>query len=134
MYGICLPVCRLVPHAEHPGEEDRGFQHGPNEKIDVKQPNHDIAEVYLESHGWMPVDPNLGRGQRDRPIGFGKLSNTFIVMNREGNWVYSNWLPPDGYNKSLPKPKTMPSVSWDAKVLKSGDPEELYREFTRRSR
>jgi transglutaminase-like putative cysteine protease len=110
------------------------FNLGSNEEIDVPQPNHDIAEVYLESHGWIPVDANLGRGRKDRPVGFAKLSNTFILMSREGAWVWSTWLPPNGYAKSDPKPKVEYGISWDAKVLKDGPAQELYGEFTKLER
>lgn len=110
------------------------FNMGKNDEISVSQPNHHIAEVHLESHGWIPVDANLGQGRTDRPIGFGKLSNTFIMMNREGAWVWSTWLPPNGYDKSRGKPKMKYDISWDAKVVKSGNAKELYREFATRKR
>jgi transglutaminase-like putative cysteine protease len=110
------------------------FNMGENEEIHVRQPNHDIAEVYVESHGWLPVDANLGRGRKDRPVGFAKLSNNFVIMNREGAWVYSTWLPPNGYDKSQPKPKMKYETSWDAKVIKEAEAKDLYREFAKRKK
>ena len=105
------------------------FNLGKNTEISVDQPNHHIAEVYLASHGWIPVDANLGRGQYNRPIGFGKLSNTIVMLNREGAWVWSTWLPPNGYSKSAGKPTVSYGISWDAEVLKEGSVRDLYREW-----
>lgn len=105
------------------------FNLGDKSQLSVSQPNHDIAEVYLGSHGWIPVDPNLGRGRYDRPAGFGKLGNTAIVLNREGAWVWSTWLPPYGYDKSKPKPTVTYGIEWDAKVVKEGSARDLYREL-----
>ena len=110
------------------------FNLGPNNEIAKPQPNHDIAEVYLRTHGWIPVDANLGHGRDDRPIGFGKLSNTCIIMNREGSWGWSTSLPPDSYSRAATKPQMKPSISWKAKVLKEGKVQELIREFARLKR
>ena len=105
------------------------FNFAKNKKISLAQPNHHIAEVHLPTHGWIPVDPNLGRGKYNRSIGFGKLDNTFVVLNREGAWVWSTWLPPKGYDKSKPKPKMEYDISWDGKIVQEGDASELQAKF-----
>lgn len=105
------------------------FNMGSRDQISAAQPNHNIAEVYLASHGWIPVDPNLGAGRYDGPIGFGKLGNTVIILTREGSWVWATALPRDAYSHSLPKPNLIPGISWDAKVVKEGFAEALWREL-----
>ncbi len=105
------------------------FNMGSRDQISAAQPNHNIAEVYLASHGWIPVDPNLGAGRYDGPIGFGKFGNTVIILTREGSWVWATALPRDAYSQSLPKPKLMPGISWDAKVVKEGSAEDLWHDL-----
>jgi len=112
-----------------PSRRIAAFNLGPNTSISVDQPNHDIAELYLPTHGWLPVDSNLGQGRYDRPIGFGRLNNTIVLLNREGAWVWSTWLPPNGYDSTMTKPTLKYGVSWDAKVVKQAPAEELFREF-----
>lgn len=107
------------------------FNFGANQQLSKTQPNHDIAEVYLPDTGWIPVDANLGRGRYDRAIGFGRLSNNMIAMNREGAWVYSTWLSPDSYSKQLPKPKVSLTLSWTGRVIAEGTGKELSRRFSR---
>ena len=97
-----------------------------NKKISTRQPNHDIAELYLSSHGWIPVDPNLGKGQYSGSIGFGRLGNSIILLNREGAWVWSTWLPPNGYDKSASKPKLEYDVTWTAEVKAEGRAADLF--------
>lgn len=99
--------------------------------ITASEPNHDIAEVYLPNTGWIPVDANLGRGRYDRPVGFGRLSNNMIAMNREGAWVYSTWLPRDSYSQQLPKPKVSFSIKWSGRVLAEGPTADIVRRFSR---
>lgn len=97
--------------------------------MSAQQPNHVTAEAYLPSYGWVPVDPNLGGGRYNGEIGFGRLSNTVILLNREGAWVWSTWCPPNSYDASKAKPKFQCEVSWHAKVLKEGRPQDLLAEF-----
>ncbi len=105
------------------------FNFGKNQSISAKQPNHHIAEIHLENVGWMPVDPNLGGGRYDRDIGFGKLGNTIVILNREGSWVWSSWLPPNGFSKSLPKPRTSYGIDWTGRVVAEGPVDRLFEEF-----
>lgn len=56
----------------------------------VKQPNHDAAEIYVAQLGWIPVDPNLGKGRYDLPEGFAKKSDTTILYKRGDSWTWSN--------------------------------------------
>jgi transglutaminase-like putative cysteine protease len=105
------------------------FNLGTNREITESQPNHHIAEAYLPGRGWIPIDANLGRGRYDGEVGFGRLSNTLVLLNREGAWVWSTWLPPDGYDPSKTKPKVDCDVSWHVSVLKEGQPQDLLTEF-----
>jgi transglutaminase-like putative cysteine protease len=105
------------------------FNFGKKRAIEVTQPNHHIAEVYIRNLGWIPVDANLGRGQYDRPVGFGKLSNNMVVLNREGAWVTSTWFPPNSYPAALPKPKVTFEISWEGKIVDEGDAQGLLKLF-----
>ena len=105
------------------------FNFGKNQSISAKQPNHHIAEIHLKDVGWMPVDPNLGGGRYDRDIGFGKLGNTIVILNREGSWVWSSWLPPNGFSKSLPKPRTSYGISWTGRIVAEGPVDSLFEQF-----
>jgi hypothetical protein len=100
------------------------FNFAKNKKISLKQPNHHIAEVYLPTHGWIPVDPNLGRGKYNRKIGFGKLDNTIVILNREGAWVWSK-----AHDKSKPKPKFEYGISWDGNVVEEGKLADIREKF-----
>ena len=105
------------------------FNLGSNQRIEKRAPNHHIAEVYLSSHGWIPVDANLGKGRYDRNVGFGKLGNTLILLNREGAWVWSTSLPSNGYDRSKEKPKLRRTISWDAEVVEEGSAVALYQKL-----
>jgi hypothetical protein len=90
--------------------------------------------VYLQSHGWIPVDANIGKGRDDLPTGFGKLSNNCVILNRGGSWTSSTWLPPNGYNQAGIKPKVRLKMNWEATVLKEDSAALLYRDFMVRKR
>lgn len=106
------------------------FNFSNKKSISLKAPNHHIAEAHLATHGWIPVDPNLGKGKYNRPVGFGKLSNNFVIYNREGAWVWQTRLPKDGYDKSQPKPKMSYGISWDGEVLEEGSIKKLEKKFS----
>jgi transglutaminase-like putative cysteine protease len=119
-------LCRTK---EIPARRISVFNFAKNKSISKSVPNHHIAECYLESHGWIPVDPNLGGGKFNRPVGFGKLSNYFVIINREGAWVWQTRLPKGGYDRSMPKPKMEYAISWDGEVVEEGNHLELTAKF-----
>jgi transglutaminase-like putative cysteine protease len=106
------------------------FNLGSQNEIADSEPNHDTAEVFLSTHGWVPVDPNGGGGRYDRPIGFARAGNTQIVLTRENAWVWSTFLPPDAVETNSVKPTIKSSVRWHAKVVQEGDSSELLRQFS----
>jgi transglutaminase-like putative cysteine protease len=111
-------LCRTK---EIPARKISVFNFGKKTSIEKKVPNHHIAECYLESHGWIPVDPTLGKGKFNRPVGFGKLSNYFVIINREGAWVWQTGMPKSGYDQSKPKPKMDYTISWSGEVIAEGN-------------
>jgi transglutaminase-like putative cysteine protease len=107
------------------------FNLGSKDEIMDSEPNHDTAEVFLSTHGWVPVDPNGGGGRYDRPIGFARAGNTQIVLKRENAWVWSTFLPPDAYETNGLKPVIKSSVRWHVKVVQEGVSAELLRQFSK---
>lgn len=107
------------------------FNLGTKETIASEEPNHDIAEAFLPSHGWVPVDPNVGAGKYDRPVGFAKAGNAAILLKREPSFVWSTFLPPDGFAKGAAKPVIKPSVKWEAKTVSTGSPKKMIEAFER---
>ena len=65
----------------------------------------------------------------DRPVGFARASNTEITLKREGAWVWSTALPPDGIAPNRPKPTVKSVVSWHCKVVQEGNAARLLSEF-----
>jgi transglutaminase-like putative cysteine protease len=111
-------LCRTK---EIPARKISVFNFGKKTSIEKQVPNHHIAECYLDSHGWIPVDPTLGKGKFNRPVGFGKLSNYFVIINREGAWVWQTKMPKSGYDRSKPKPKMDYTISWSGEVITEGN-------------
>lgn len=107
------------------------FNLGSKNEITDEEPNHDTAEVFLSTHGWVPVDPNVGGGKYDRPVGFARASNTQIVLKRENAWVWSTFLPPDGVAPTMPKPTVKATISWHCKVVQEGDGFRLLKDFAK---
>ena len=115
-------LCRTK---EIPARKIAVFNFGKNTSIKKNVPNHHIEECYLDTHGWIPVDPTLGKGKFNRPVGFGKLSNYFVIINREGAWVWQTKMPKSGYDRSKPKPKMDYTISWDGEVVNEGNTGEV---------
>jgi transglutaminase-like putative cysteine protease len=111
-------LCRTK---EIPARKISVFNFGKNTSIEKNVPNHHIAECYLDTHGWIPVDPTLGKGKFNKPVGFGKLSNYFVIINREGAWVWQTKMPKSGYDRSKPKPKMDYTISWSGEVIIEGN-------------
>jgi transglutaminase-like putative cysteine protease len=126
----CL-FCALCRAGGVPARRVAVFNFGAKNEITDNEPNHDTAEVFLSTHGWVPVDPNVGGGKYDRPIGFARAGNTQIVLKRENAWVWSTFLPPDAIKTNSVKPLIKSSVRWHAKVVQEGDSAELLRQFSK---
>jgi len=124
----CL-FCALCRAGDVPARRVAVFNLGSKNEITDKEPNHDTAEVFLSTHGWVPVDPNVGGGKYDRPVGFARASNNQIVLKREGSWVWGSSLPSDGVAPNMPKPEINITVSWHAKVIQEGGAADLLSEF-----
>lgn len=124
----CL-FCALCRAGGVPARRVAVFNLGSKNEITDKEPNHDTAEVFLKTHGWVPVDPNGGGGKYNRPIGFARTGNTQIVLKRENAWVWSTFLPPDATATNSIKPVIKSSVRWHAKVVQEGDSSELLKHF-----
>jgi len=105
------------------------FNLGTEREITVSQPNHNAAEVFLAGPGWVPVDPNLGGGKYDRPIGFGRTGNSTVLLSREGAWIWSTWLPPDGFAAGSPPPTMTAGLSWHMTVVDEGAPSKMLASF-----
>lgn len=93
------------------------------------QPNHNAAEAYIASWGWVPVDPNLGQGRFDLGVGFAKTSNSVILLARAGAWVWSTWLPPDGCANGVSQPVIRAEVFWRMRVIGEGPSPQMLRRF-----
>lgn len=126
----CL-FAALCRSKEIPARRISIFNFAKKLKYSKSVPNHHIAECYLPSHGWIPVDPNLGKGKFNRPVGFGKLSNYFVIYNREGAWVWQTNLPKGGYDKSLPKPKMDYEIFWDGEVIEEGSVKKMEKAYAK---
>ena len=124
----CL-FCALCRAGGVPARRVAVFNLGSRNEITAREPNHDTAEVFLSTHGWVPVDPNVGGSKYHRPVGLAKASNTQIALKREGAWVWSTFLPPDGVAPNMPKPTIETAVSWHCKVVQEGSPEKMLAEF-----
>ena len=124
--------CALCRASGVPARRASVFNLGSNLEIAVKQPNHDIAEVFLATHGWCPVDANVGGGKYDRPVGLAKAGHAQIMLKREGSWVWSSSIPSDGVVPDKPKPAIQVAVSWHAKVLQEGRSSDLASAFSNR--
>jgi transglutaminase-like putative cysteine protease len=124
----CL-FCALCRAGGVPARRAAAFNLGSKTELTVEQPNHDLAEVFLAAYGWVPVDPNVGGGKYDRPVGFAKAGNTAIVLKREDAWVWSTFLPPDGLTPSSSKPGIKAEVKWQVQVVREGTLEKLHTEF-----
>jgi len=96
------------------------FNLGTKREMTVSQPNHNAAEVFLAGLGWVPADPNLGGGRYDRAVGFAKTGNSVVLLNREGAWVWSTWLPPDGFAAGSAPPVVKTDLSWRLSVVEEG--------------
>jgi len=107
------------------------FNLGTKTSLTTDEPNHESAEVFLATHGWIPVDPNLGGGRYDRSVGFAKTAAAQVMLRREGAWVWSTLLPADGFASDKPKPSVKTSVSWQCKVLQEGPPVKLLASFNK---
>ena len=126
----CL-FCALCRAGGVPARRVAVFNLGSKNEITTEEPNHDTAEVFLSTHGWVPVDPNVGGGKYDRPVGFARASNTQIVLKRDNAWVWSTFLPPDGVATTMPKPTVKTTVSWHCKVVQEGDGIRLLKDFAK---
>ena len=107
------------------------FNLGSKDEITDSEPNHDTAEVFLTTHGWVPVDPNGGCGKYDQPIGFARAGNTQIVLKRENAWVWSTYCPPAPVDASSQKPTIKSTIRWHAKVIQAGEAAELFSQFSK---
>lgn len=105
------------------------FNLGNRKETVCSEPNHNAAEAFLPDWGWVPVDANLGGGKYTGPIGFAKTGNSVITLAREGAWVWSNWLPPDGFDKGKPAPIWSAGLSWKIRVIEEGDSRQLLARF-----
>ena len=121
--------CALCRAGGVPARRVAVFNLASNHGSTSKEPNHETAEVFLPTHGWVPVDPNVGGGKYDRPVGFARASNTEITLKREGAWVWSTTLPPDGIAPNRPKPAVKSAVSWHYKVVQEGNAAKLLSAF-----
>ncbi|MBM3887519.1 MAG: transglutaminase domain-containing protein [Verrucomicrobia bacterium] len=108
------------------------FNLGTKKEITASQPNHNATEVFLPEWGWVPVDPNLGGGRYDRTVGFAKTGNSVILLNREGAWVWSTWLPSDGFASGSAPPVVKASLSWRASVVEEGPALRMLAAFANR--
>ncbi len=121
--------CALCRAGGLPARRAAVFNLGSKTEITTAQPNHETAEVFLATHGWVPVDPNVGGGKYDRPVGFARAGNTQITLKRENAWVWSTFLPPDGFARNMPKPLIKAKVNWRCKVVQEGSTAKLLDKF-----
>ena len=125
----CL-FCALCRAGGVPARRVAVFNLGSTNEITDNEPNHDTAEVFLSTHGWVPVDPNVGGGKYNRPVGFARAGNTQIVLKRTDAWVWSTFISQNTVASNMPKPTVKVRVIWHAKILQEGVPEELLRRFS----
>jgi transglutaminase-like putative cysteine protease len=125
--ALFAAICRAL---DIPARQTGVFNLGKGkERQAFKCPNHNAAEVYMGNAGWVPVDPNLGGGKYNRDYGLARVGNSVIVLVREGAWVWSNWLPPDGYDNTKEKPRISAEMKWQTEIIKQGNAVALYGEF-----
>ncbi|MCX6906449.1 MAG: transglutaminase domain-containing protein [Verrucomicrobia bacterium] len=124
--------CALCRSGGIPARMTGVFNFGTKKEITVSQPNHNAAEVFLSGLGWVPVDPNLGGGRYDRAVGFAKTGNTVVLLNREGAWVWSTWLPPDGFLAGSTPPVVKAGLSWRVSVVEEGTAPPMLASFSTR--
>lgn len=100
------------------------FNMGESFDREYRMPNHVAAEFYLDTTGWIPVDPNLGMGSyvNDHQLGF--TSNSIVYLKREGAWVYSR-----ARNSIIPEDSLEVQVTWRGVVLAEGGPFSLFHEY-----
>lgn len=87
------------------------------------QPNHDAAEIYVSPLGWVPVDPNLGKGRYDLPEGFAKKSAATIVYKHGDSWTWSNSYA--GTAHDFDADRVDVRMRWSLSVLREGTQAEI---------
>jgi len=116
-----VALCRC---GQIPARRATVFNMGTDLVRTVKLPNHDIAELFLEGYGWVPVDPIHGQGRYDKAEGFARTGNSLVFYKREGAWTYSG------------SPTKDCSVNWLLKVVDQGHWQDLllrYRPGTKKA-
>lgn len=89
----------------------------------VTQPNHDAAEIYVSPFGWVPVDPNLGKGRYDLPEGFAKKSATTIIYKHGNSWTWSNFYLGTAHDFNADQVEV--SMLWTMSILREGMKAEI---------
>jgi hypothetical protein len=126
--------CALCRAGDVPARMTGVFNMDSKAETTSGEPNHNAAEAFIAGWGWVPVDPNLGGGKFDRKIGFAKTGNSIILLTQAGAWVWSTWLPPDGFAEGATRPVIKVEVLWKMRVLWEGPSAQMLRQFEESSK
>jgi len=115
-YGDCTEYAflfvSLARNLGLPARKVSAFNFSKNNEFKV--PNHDIAEIYLDNYGWMPVYPNLSQGRDKGKYALGKISDTLLIYKHR-KWTWSRSFK-NRLDKSFSK-KVKTKMSWKVEKL-----------------
>jgi hypothetical protein len=55
-----------------------------------------------------------------------------VLLNREGAWVWSTWLPPNGFAAGNSPPVVKAGLSWSISVVEEGTAPQMIASFVNR--